>query len=290
MSHRIKPPACAPAHRCLNKVVWLAILAAFSWAPASADNRANPLLDEHINASFRSAPFSVFLATLLTDTGLDIQIEKSIDVKVTGDYSGTVSEVLEGVIDSLSLKVEIDPTKVRVYEQLIVTAPLVTSAAEAERIAASNLAVASKPVLTKPDIQLSLATRLPKPRAVRKPKPDEFVERLFLLKNVDVSDKTLNDSHQTVIPGAVTQLRKLIRSIGAEDLTFQNESDQNVSHGSVSIVTLASMNAVMIRDRSSKMALYRDLIDSIDSSSLVGASKPFKKEGNESNPVWTAVK
>ena len=270
--------------------MWLAILAAFSWAPASADNRANPLLDEHINASFRSAPFSVFLATLLTDTGLDIQIEKSIDVKVTGDYSGTVSEVLEGVIDSLSLKVEIDPTKVRVYEQLIVTAPLVTSAAEAERIAASNLAVASKPVLTKPDIQLSLATRLPKPRAVRKPKPDEFVERLFLLKNVDVSDKTLNDSHQTVIPGAVTQLRKLIRSIGAEDLTFQNESDQNVSHGSVSIVTLASMNAVMIRDRSSKMALYRDLIDSIDSSSLVGASKPFKKEGNESNPVWTAVK
>ena len=126
-----------------------------------------------------------------------------------------------------------------------------------------------------------------------KPKNDEFVDRLFLLKNVSAADKTLGDARRTVIPGAVSRLKDMISSMGLEDL-HRDSSGRAATDESVSIIALASLNAIRIRDRASNMALYRDLIESIDSSLVTTPRKSlgeqFGENRDSSDQLWREVK
>jgi len=230
---------------------------------------------QHITVSFRSAPISVVMSTMLANsgvnTGLDIQIEEGVDVMVSGDYTGTFEEVLERVSNSFSLNVELDQSKVRISDHL--------SEVSLHKIAATQPTPTASETATATPKSTPINTAEPQTKT-RQLKHDKFVEQLFHLKNVSVADSTLNDSQRTVIPGAVSQLKQLIQNLGVQEFQYQGAAAQPEANESVSIVAMASINAVKVRDRSSKMALYRDLIESIDAS-LVSASP---------GPSWTVVK
>lgn len=292
MSRGVKSQACAPSRWYVKMVRWVALLTTFVWVTVGAEGTVSQTLEKHVTVSFRTAPVSVFMSALFANSGLGFKIEDGVDVTVSGDYTGTIEDVLERVSASLSLSVEYDQSTVRISNNPIEVAPAKNTTIKLTPTLVPAPDSAPEPQTT--ELVLSLLEDKAIPRKnLQTPTQrigDEFVERLFLLKNVAVADKVLSDSLQTVIPGAVSQLKRLMSNLGVQDFEYRGAAARSEPEGSVSIVALASMNAIMVRDRASRMALYRDLIDSIDSSAIAASSKFSKKKDDAPKPMWSAVK
>jgi len=217
--------------------VWALLLSPAVFA--KEQGAVSKALLEPVTMSVRHAPAAVFFKALLSNSSLTVTLDQAITQTFTGDYDGTIDSILKGVSKTHSLYFVFDDSMLHVSTQ----APAV--------IAASN-GNTRLPVRGKKQNSSPLFT-------------DPIVERLFLLSHSNAADTALNDAANTVIPGAASQLKALVDHLGLPSLRFRGEDPSTSTDRSPTIAALSSMNAIMVQDRQSNMALYRDLIDSLDS-------------------------
>ena len=275
-----------PFTRVARALLGVTVLFAFFWAEVVAENNTSANLEKNITLSVRNASAPVFMSALFADTGLDVEVGAGVDMMVSGDYNGTITDVLQSVSESLSLSVEIGQSNVRISNSLIDGTPSIKTVSlpvvQPQDISAENSPpqTASKPITSK-------STSKENQAPAHQPKHNEIVDKLFFLKNVHAADRFLNDTSQTLMPGAASQLRKLIGNLGVEDLRLRKTIRPLIDDDSVSVIALPSMNAIRVRGRSGDMDLYRDLIESIDSSSSKAkTSKQSNNTGAVSSPSW----
>ncbi len=229
-------------------------------APVSAQP-----MDEAITVSFKGAPVAVVFNALLANSDKVISVDPNIDQSLTGDFSGSVNDVLTQITDALSL-------------QAVVTQSRVSVGPKSPPIKTRNIVATIEPV----------SPAKPAPASIKQVTTDRIVERLFVLDNAYVEDKPLGDAQQTVIPGVATRLKQLAASLGLNEIQYQSGGATN-NTTSASVVTLPSMNAILIKDHESKMGIYRDLIDSIDTSFVSTDDASLEEDSHVSGRAWIAV-
>jgi type II secretory pathway component GspD/PulD (secretin) len=200
-----------------------------------ADELATP-----ISIVVSDASIEIFLTALLGNTSLSLAVEGDFLETVSGEYEGSIDSVLQAVSNSHDLKVV-------VAENFVVVKPL--NFAEPAIVST---------VTTSPSIEsFSVASH------------DPVVERVFTLKYAFAQDTRSEHAGQSIIPGVASELRRLLEQLGVNDLHPSSQKAQDNMASSTNIMAIPAVNAIVVTDFESRMDLYADLIESIDSAYMV---------------------
>ena len=247
--------------------------AATAASAGSIEHSTPQAFSQHIVVSFRKAPVHVVYKAVLADSGFDAVIDPNVVALVSGDYAGSISDVIQEISHQLSLNVEINDSLVHL------------DAAMPEN-AVGGIADPLTSIVSKSS-SVASATR---PLVRRLPTADLIVERLFVLEHAYAVDTRLGDSENTVIPGVVSQLKKIVDGLGLKDLKPERQTTSHSPQMQASVTALPSMNAVVVKDRESHMALYQDLISSIDLAFAASGRAQSVKNAATRDRFWTQVR
>ncbi len=298
MSVSIKALRCAQAV-CCAILLWLA--PAFD---ALSEPTHAVQMSQRVEITALGAPLNVLLHALFANTEMQIEISENLPpVVVEGRFDGTVASVLNVLklkhdlvthIQGGSLQVlpstSAPEIKIaRVTRSMTDVLPIVDNSTSitdaATRAAPADQSAKKLPTrklnIEKPVIQakriLDISSGTQSKQRKQTKQVDKLVERMFVLKHAKAVDTQVNDAQQTLTPGVATQLKLLVEKLGVANFTYIGAPSVNASQSVLSIVALPTMNAVVVKDLESRMALYQDLIESLDVVSV------------ENSTQWTVV-
>jgi len=186
----------------------------------------------------KDAPFSVFYDALFANTAFTVTVDESLSQFVSGNYTGTVREIFHQVGNTHSLTHDVDNHHIHVRKAITKS-----------QMAAANSA---------------LVHRTPSAK-----QSDPIVERLFLLKHSRAADYSLDWATDTIIPGVATRLARLAETMNLEAHAVVGSHTSTDRKEAIAFRALSAMNAVVVRDRESRMPIYHDLVESMDSENAV---------------------
>jgi len=222
-------------HRQTWIAVFLMLFSAHSHSLELDDAATNHALKDNVSIAVHEAPAAVFFAALFANTPLEVTVDSDVTQSISGNFSGSILDVLTTVSNSLSLTHSVHERRIRVKTSDF-SAPVQTTIAARQR-------------------------------------RDPVVERLFLLQHARASDQSLDWATDVVIPGVASRLNGLAKAMNLEAHTWTNIDSKLDNNVAMTFTPLPSMNAVVVRDRESRMPLYQDLIESLDSPIAVNTTK-----------------
>ncbi len=247
------------------------------------------------------APVKIFLTALFGNTALSLEVHGEYANTVSGEYVGTVNSVLQTVSTSHDFRVEVVDGLVVVQPKA--TANPITDPAETESVDSSQHAVLSLPNTIEDSHNSSTApTQISRvvnndttlSKTASEFELDPVVERVFTLQYASVQDTHSEKTGQPIIPGVASELRRLVEQLGIEALHPSSHNKPRDRVTSQNIMAIPAVNAIVVTDYESRMALYADLIESIDSAYVMAnrAKANQQDKGQTTAPStrnWTVV-
>lgn len=259
-------------------------------------------LASHISMAVSDASIEIFFTALLGNTSLSLAVEGDFPDTVSGEYEGSIDSVLQALSKSHDLKVVVTEDSVVVKPLSLAEPAIVSAVTNSPNIESISVASQRAPnkglsgntsvaVATAKDINDSSNTK----KTGLKFASDPVVERVFTLKYAFAQDTQTDHSGQSIIPGVASELRRLLEQLGANDLHPSAQTAQDSMASSTNIMAIPAVNAIVVTDFESRMPLYADLIESIDSAYVVAnrANAPREENTELLTPNargWTVVR
>jgi len=275
------------------------MLAGFFWllsslstlvsAPAGAETDSSvtkPELAQSIEITAREAPLDVFIQALFANTEIDVEINDSVEGVVSGKYEGSISNVLNKLSSEFGFVSQSEDGVVKVFYQSEKPKPS-TQSKNQSIVALAEHAVSDSQKVPGNSLGKKQPTQINRVNATN---VDRVVERVFVLKNaIAVDTRPLNASYP-MIPGVVTQLKQLVKKLGVSSFTYVDAPIPRTIEPADSVVALPSMNAIIVKDLASRMALYEDLIHSLDITSNASSEIAVGRTARKNSNKWSVVR
>jgi len=286
-SAKVVTASCVQANLRLSLLGLHALLFSLLSSPTYAQSSAAANeVSQSVEISAHAAPLSVFIQAVFANTDLEVELSDSLEGTVTGNYAGSITKVLEALSAEFNITAQLEEGIVNVFPKSSVPKthtlrPTLIQLDPEEKVVRTTRSISAlvEPVNSKsqnPNENQARRNQSPPAAAVATTPVaiDEVLERLFVLKNALAVDTRSNNTNRSVVPGVLTQLNRIIDKLGIANLTYVGRFAAEAPEFNRSVIALPSMNAIVVKDLASRMPLYKDLIESLDVSTISTSRAP----------------